>query len=88
MNSIRMSNILDPEQARRFVGPDLGPNCLPRLSADDTGRQRVKEQHTKAHREEQSNIIEVLFTVFQLRHLPLKLILIRTHFTYRANYKK
>ena len=26
----------------RFVGPDLGPNCLPRLSADDTGRQRVK----------------------------------------------
>ena len=23
-------------------GPDLGPNCLPRLSADDTGRQRVK----------------------------------------------
>ena len=37
-----MSNSLDPDQARRFVGPDLGPNCLPRLSADDTGRQRVK----------------------------------------------
>ena len=36
-----MSNSLDPDQARRFVGPDLGPNCLPRLSADDTGRQRV-----------------------------------------------
>ena len=33
-----MSNILDPD---RFIGPDLGPNCLPRLSADDTGRQRV-----------------------------------------------
>ena len=33
-----MSNSLDPE---RFVGPDLGPNCLPRLSADDTGRQKV-----------------------------------------------
>ena len=33
-----MSNSLDPDQARRF---DLGPNCLPRLSADDTGRQRV-----------------------------------------------
>ena len=27
-----MSNSLDP---------DLGANCLPRLSADDTGRQRV-----------------------------------------------
>ena len=36
-----MSNSLDPDQARRFVGPDLGPNCLPRLSADGTGRQRV-----------------------------------------------
>ena len=37
-----MSNSLDPDQARRFVGPDLGPNCLPRLTADVTGRQRVK----------------------------------------------
>ena len=36
-----MSNSLGPDQAGRFVGPDLGPNCLPRLSADDTGRQRV-----------------------------------------------
>ena len=26
-----------------IVGPDLGPNCLPRLSADGTGRQRVNE---------------------------------------------
>ena len=42
MNTIGMSNSLDPDQARRIVGPDLGPNCLPRLSADDTGRQRVK----------------------------------------------
>ena len=36
-----MSNSLDHDQARRIVGPDQGPNCLPRLSADDTGRQRV-----------------------------------------------
>ena len=35
---------IDPDQARRFVGPDLGPNCLPRLSADDTRRQRVNTQ--------------------------------------------
>ena len=33
---------LDPDQARHFVGPDLGPNCLQRLSADDTSEQRVK----------------------------------------------
>ena len=26
---------LDPVQDPRFVGPDLGPNCLQRLSADD-----------------------------------------------------
>ena len=30
------------KQFGEFVGPDLGTNCLPRLSADDTGRQRVK----------------------------------------------
>ena len=36
-----MSNSLDPDQARHFVVPDLGPNCLPRLSADDNSRQRV-----------------------------------------------
>ena len=29
-----MSNSLDPDQTRRFVGPDLGPNCLQMLSAD------------------------------------------------------
>ena len=23
-----MSNCLDPDQARHYVGPDLGPNCL------------------------------------------------------------
>ena len=27
---------LDPDQARSSVGPDLGPNCLQKLSADDT----------------------------------------------------
>ena len=27
-----MSNSLDPDQARRVVGPDLGPNCFQRLA--------------------------------------------------------
>ena len=27
-NAIIVSNRLDPDQARHFVGPDLGPNCL------------------------------------------------------------
>ena len=33
-----MPNSLDPDQARLLVGPDLGPNCLQRLSADGTSR--------------------------------------------------
>ena len=36
--TISVPNSLVPEQARHFVGPDLGPNCLQRLSADDTRR--------------------------------------------------
>ena len=34
-----MSNILDPDQTRRFVGSDLDPNCLQRLSGEQ------KNQH-------------------------------------------
>ena len=30
--TIRVSNSLDPDQAQHFVGPDLGPNRLQRLS--------------------------------------------------------
>ena len=32
MNTIRVSNSVDPDQDRHSVGPDLGPNCLQRLS--------------------------------------------------------
>ena len=28
---IRVSNSLDPDQARHVVGPDLGPDCMQRL---------------------------------------------------------
>ena len=41
-NNIRMSNMsnsLDPDQAQHSVEPDLGQNCLQRLSADDKIRQ-------------------------------------------------
>ena len=40
MNTIRVSNSLDPDQAQHFVGPDPRPNCLQMLSADDTCKQR------------------------------------------------
>ena len=35
MNTFRVSNSLDPNQALSFVGPDLGPSCLQRLSVED-----------------------------------------------------
>ena len=41
-NTFRVSNSLESDQAGHIVGPDLGPNCLQKLSADDTVRWRVK----------------------------------------------
>ena len=35
-----MSDKLDPDQARPFVGPDLDPNCLQMLSAYDTNNKQ------------------------------------------------
>ena len=36
--TILVSNRLDRDQTCHFAEPDLGPNCLQKLSADDTGR--------------------------------------------------
>ena len=41
MNTIRVSISWDPDKIQHFVGHDMGPNRLQRLSADDTNRQRV-----------------------------------------------
>ena len=42
MNTIRVSNSLDTDQDRHFVGLDLSTNCLQRLSADEeTSKERV-----------------------------------------------
>ena len=35
------SGSLDLDQVQHFVGPDLDPNCLQKLSAEDTSMQRV-----------------------------------------------
>ena len=44
-NTIRVlvSNCLDPDQDQHSVGPDLFPNCLQRLSADDKSLLARKE---------------------------------------------
>ena len=39
---MRVSSSLDPDQVPGSVRPALGPNCLERLSADNTSRQRVE----------------------------------------------
>ena len=48
--TIRVLNSLDPDQDQHSVGPDLGPNCLQRLSAEDTsslvGKQYVYCEET------------------------------------------
>ena len=36
-----MSNSLDPDQDRHYVGPDLDSNCLQALSGDGISMQRV-----------------------------------------------
>ena len=56
-----MSNSLNPVLARRFVVLDLGPNCLRRLSADDTSRQRVNDCVTTAADDILCNICLVLY---------------------------
>ena len=43
---MRVSNSLDPDQAQHLLGPDLGPNYLQRLSADDIRIQKVKAAQT------------------------------------------
>ena len=37
-NTIMVSNGLDPDQDGHFISPDMGSNCLQRLSADDKSR--------------------------------------------------
>ena len=45
-NTIRVSNSLDQGQEGHSVGPQLGPNCLQRLSADAkiiSSKERVQQ---------------------------------------------
>ena len=54
----RVSNGLNLDQDRHFVGRDLGPNCLQRLSADvkiAASKERVKKCH----------LAELRFKMFQ-----------------------
>ena len=39
-----MSNSTETDQARHFVGPDLDPNCLQCLSADDKSKKLMRRE--------------------------------------------
>ena len=46
LSGIPSINSLDPDQARRYVGPDLVRNCSQRLSAVNTSGQGVNTLHS------------------------------------------
>ena len=77
-NAIRVSKDLNPDQAQRFVEPNLGPNCLQGLSADDTSRQRVNGVCTILHIISKSGAICAFFCLqFMLfsinnRNIPMR----------------
>ena len=75
-----MSNNLDPDQVRHFVGPDLDPNCLQRLSADDTRKQRIKtpckkKQQQKTQNNYGADYIVILSIIFSQSDDPLSICL-------------
>ena len=75
-----MSNSLDPDQARCFVRPALGPNCLQRFSADRemtkiaTSGERVnaKACKTKKHNLNKTKSYKAM-KVVQILDLSIKL---------------
>ena len=76
-----MSNSSNPDQARHFVGPGLGPNCLKRLSADDSNKVKpVLSGHSKLDKrnvlktggslEQKENIVECSIHGSILQYFP------------------
>ena len=57
-NDNRMSNSLNPDKARRFVGPHLDPNCLQMISADSSSRQRVFVDSWRRSREQRNVLLD------------------------------
>ena len=45
-NAMGVPNSLDQEQARQIFGPDLGLNCLQRLTTDGTNKVKIKYVNT------------------------------------------
>ena len=64
-SSIRVSNSFDLDQAQQSVGPDLGPNWLQRLSADERVNRTICCEHSKKRVPLRHNIIILMFKKMQ-----------------------
>ena len=58
MLSVSESNCLDPDQDRHSVGPNLGSNCMQRISADDKLLLARKELNTMYEQDHFTNFIK------------------------------
>ena len=58
INFFKKKNSLDPDQDRHCVRPDLGSNCLQRLSADNKSRCSQLRKELKS-------------MIFQMNHMKL-----------------
>ena len=60
-------NPLDPDQYRHSVGPDLGPNCFHRLSAEDESH-RLTGKESNLHIRMKQNLIVTSITTHTHTH--------------------
>ena len=68
-----MLNKLDPDQDRHSVSPDLGPNCLQRLSEDNKvniSNERVNEHTCILYKYVGSKITKFIYPIYPIL-LPL-----------------
>ena len=68
-----MSNRFDPDQDRHSVGPDLGQNCLEKLSTDD------KSQLAREELNEPAQYLESL-EVFCCKHSQYTVVFLKEFF--------
>ena len=74
MATIRVSNGLDPGQDRLNVGPDLGPNCLQRLSAPLPQKELILKRSTWYHPRSIDDFFSIILIVnrFKITRMFLK----------------
>ena len=74
-----MSNSLDPDQAPHFVGPDVGPSYLHKLSADDTSRYRVNINPNTKIQIRNNFKHRILFIDLSISVTIVEMVLLNTH---------